>query len=286
MQNSGFSKNKTWNVRGRLVDLSSPKAMGILNVTPDSFFTGSRTLQVGDALTKAEQMLKEGATFLDIGGYSSRPGADDIPADEELARLLPVIKAVVTQFPQALVSVDTFRASVADAALDAGAHIINDITAATGDPHMVDVCLRHQAPIILMHMRGTPQTMTKLAQYDHVATEVIRYLAERVAELTARGVKDLAVDPGFGFAKTAEHSFTLLDQLENFRRLEYPLLAGLSRKSMIWRTLNITADEALNGTTALNTVALLKGADILRVHDVKPAIECIRLVSHLSLSRH
>lgn len=285
MQNSGFSKNNAWNIGGRLVDLSTPKVMGILNVTPDSFFEGSRTAAVADAVQRAVTMVNEGATFLDIGGYSSRPGAQDVPEEEELRRVIPVVEAIAERLPHTLLSIDTFRASVADAALRAGAHIINDISAATADAGMADVCLKHNAPIILMHMRGTPQTMASLTQYEHVTSEVIRYLAQRVKELSQRGVRDFAVDPGFGFAKTADQGFVMLEQFESFNMLGQPVLAGLSRKSMIWRTLGITAAEALNGTTALNTIALMKGADILRVHDVKPAMECIRLVSALSGSR-
>jgi dihydropteroate synthase len=282
MQNSGFSKNKTWNVRGELVDLSTPKVMGILNVTPDSFYEGSRVPAIEQAVTQAEKMVAEGAMFLDIGGYSSRPGATNITVSDERRRVIPVVEAIAQKLPRALISIDTFRPEVADAALQSGAHIVNDITAG-GDPKMAGICLKHSAPIILMHMRGTPQTMATLTEYEQVTTDVIRFLADRVGDLTARGVKDIAVDPGFGFAKTAEQSFTVLDQLENFILLGYPVLVGLSRKSMIWRTLGITAEESLNGTTTLNAIALMKGADILRVHDVKPAMECIRLVGKLQL---
>lgn len=273
------------NCRGRLVDLSRPAVMGILNLTPDSFYAGSRLLgdnQPTDSLLeRAGQMLAEGATFLDIGGYSTRPGAPDVSPTEEADRVLPAIERILNQFPDALLSVDTFRASVARQAVAAGACLVNDVAGGTLDADMFATVAKLGVPYVLMHLRGTPQTMQSLAHYTNVVTEVIDEMQAQLAQLRALGQVDVLLDPGFGFAKTPAQNFNLLNQLEAFSLFEEPLLVGLSRKSTIWRTLNKSADEALNGTTVLNTVALLKGAAILRVHDVREAVEAVTLVGHL-----
>jgi dihydropteroate synthase len=251
--------------------------MGILNVTPDSFFSGSRTVTEKTVLERAEKLLTEGAAILDIGGYSSRPSALDIPTEEEKNRIVPAIKSIVTEFPEAVISVDTFRADVAEEAINAGAAIINDISGGSLDGKMFEVVAKLQVPYILMHMRGTPQTMQSLTQYDNLLPEMLRYFAEKTDTLKRLGVNDIILDPGFGFAKTVEQNYEVLNQLEIFRILELPILAGMSRKSMTYKALGIAPEEALNGTTALNMLALTKGAKILRVHDVKEAVQTIKL---------
>jgi dihydropteroate synthase len=276
-----FHKKTTLNASGKLIDLSTPKVMGIINLTPDSFYADSRQPAVADALQQAEKMLAEGAAFLDLGAYSSRPGADDISVQEETDRLLPVVEALVAKFPDAVLSIDTFRASVAESAVNAGAHIINDISGGQLDENMFATVARLQVPYILMHMKGNPKTMNSLASYDDVFDEVLDYFVERYQQLKNLGVKDVVLDPGFGFAKKPEHGYALLNRMDEFSRLGLPILAGVSRKKMIYGLLDITAAEALNGTTVLNTIALTKGADILRVHDVKPAIEVVKLMGHL-----
>jgi dihydropteroate synthase len=273
-----LNRKSTVNVNGRLIDLSTPTVMGILNITPDSFFTGSRIATVDDALIKAEGFLKAGATFLDIGAYSSRPGAEDVNTDEELSRLIPVIEKLTAEFPEAILSVDTFRAKVANECILAGAHIINDIGAGTLDDTMFETIAQLQVPYIIMHMRGTPQTMQQYAAYDDITLEVIDYFQPKIAALWALGVKDIIIDPGFGFAKKPDHSYKLLNELEDLLLFELPVLVGVSRKSMIYRFLDIPVQDAMNGTTVLNTIALLNGASILRVHDVRAAAECIALV--------
>lgn len=283
-KNTVFQEKKTINAGGRLLDFSEPKVMGILNITPDSFYPDSRTQTVAAALVKAEKMLSDGAAILDIGAYSSRPGASDIPPDEEQARLLPVVAAIKRQFPQAILSIDTFRASVAEASIAEGADIINDISGGELDPLMFETIARLQVPYILMHMRGTPLTMTSLTQYDDIFKEIMQYFSSKLTVLSSLNVHDIILDPGFGFAKTADQNFRLLNNLELFKTTGLPVLAGLSRKKTIWQTLGVSSNEALNGTTVLNTVALMKGADLLRVHDVKEAIEAVKLVSSLSHS--
>jgi dihydropteroate synthase len=281
MQNNGFSTNKTWNVNGRVVDFSTPKVMGILNVTPDSFYDGNRHFDHTAAIKQTEKMVKDGADMIDVGGYSSRPGADDISPDEEAQRVVGIITAIAKEFPGVPISIDTFRSEVGAKALDAGAVIINDITGGDHDPALRKLAVSRRAPYIVMHMRGTPQTMNKLTQYTNVVKEVITVLQKKVHDYQEEGLTDIAIDPGFGFAKTVEQNFGMLSNLEAFALMGRPLLVGVSRKSMIWRTLEIKPEEALNGTTVLNTVALLKGADILRVHDVKEAVECIKLYSRI-----
>ncbi len=272
-----FHKKTTLNAGGKLIDLSTPQVMGIINLTPDSFFEGSRQPAVNDALKQAEKMLSEGATFLDLGAYSTRPGADDISVQEEMDRLLPVVEAIVKNLPHAFLSIDTFRATVAEAAINAGAHIINDISGGQLDEQMFATVAKLKVPYILMHMKGNPKTMTELAVYDDVFNEVLDYFTRRIHQLKQLGVGDIIIDPGFGFAKKPEHGFELLRRLGEFNQLGLPLLAGVSRKKMIYGTLGITADEALNGTTVLNTIALTKGASILRVHDVKEAVQVVML---------
>jgi len=276
-----FHKKVTLNVRGKLIDLSTPKVMGIINLTPDSFYAGSRQPKVNDALQQAEKMLSEGAAFLDLGAYSSRPNADDISVQEETDRLLPVVEAILKTFPDAILSIDTFRSQVAGAAIQAGAHIINDISGGELDKDMFATVARLNAPYILMHMKGNPKTMNQLAVYDDVFSEVFDYFTEKYQQLKALGVTDVILDPGFGFAKKPEHGYALLNRLEEFQALQLPLLVGVSRKRMIYAQLNTTAEEALNGTTVLNTVALVKGAGILRVHDVTAAIQAVKLLQLL-----
>jgi dihydropteroate synthase len=278
MSNELFTTNKTLNCRGELIDLSQPKVMGIINVTPDSFYAGSRQMDLNSVLKQAEKMLAEGATFLDVGGYSSRPGAEDVSLEEESQRVLPAIQAVIKEFPRAFVSVDTFRSSIAQQAVDVGACMVNDISGGELDNQMFSTIAELQVPYVLMHMRGTPQTMTQHTDYEDLIKDIMDYFHPKVYQLRLMGVKDCMVDVGFGFSKTIEQNFTLLNALDYFKMLEKPLLVGLSRKSMIWRTLKTDAEHALNGTTTLHTIALIKGASILRVHDVREAVETIELV--------
>ncbi len=271
----------TINCRGNLIDLSIPKVMGIINVTPDSFYDGGKTFYEKEILKQAEKMLLEGATFLDVGGYSTRPGADEISENEEIRRVVETIESILKNFPEALISVDTFRSEVAKKAIEAGAVIINDVSGGNLDAEMYKTVASLKVPYILMHMRGTPKTMAKLTDYQNVTVEVIKDLAEKFALARAAGINDIIADPGFGFSKTREQSFQLLNNLELFKNLNVPILVGVSRKSMIFKTLDTSPENALNGTTSLNTIALLKGASILRVHDVKEAIECITLFNSL-----
>jgi len=277
-----FEPKQSLNIKGKLIDLSCPKVMGILNITPDSFYSNSRTKSIDEALTKAAQFLHEGATFIDIGGYSSRPGANDISTSEEVDRLVPVVESLVKAFPEAIISIDTFRAKVAAETISAGAHIINDIAAGDMDEQMFETVAKLQVPYMMMHMKGTPKNMQQNPVYDNVLLEVIDYLAKKVAVLKALHVHDVIIDPGFGFGKTIEHNYELLNQLEAFKIFKLPILVGFSRKGMIYKTLGTSAAEALNGTSVLNTIALQKGAGILRVHDVKEAVECVKLVGMLS----
>lgn len=274
----------TLNCKSTLIDLSIPKVMGIINVTPDSFYDGGKTVNDHQILARAQLMLEEGATFLDVGGYSSRPGAVHISETEEMERVIPAISSLMNEFPEALISVDTFRASVAKEAVACGAAMINDISAGLMDKLMLHTVAELQVPYILMHMKGTPQTMRSLTQYEQITRDVVYYFSERLAACRKAGINDLIVDPGFGFSKTAAQSFELLNQLELLRILDLPLLVGVSRKSMIYKTLGVTSEEALNGTTALHAIAVLKGATILRVHDVKEAVECVTLVEKLKAS--
>ena len=265
------------NCKGKLIDFKIPKVMGILNVTPDSFYDGGSYKNEKDILAQAEKMLDDGATFIDVGAYSSRPGAQDIRVEEECARLIPVVNLILKNFPDVLLSIDTFRSKVAQEAVNAGAALINDISAGFLDEAMLTTIAKLQVPYIMMHMRGTPQTMKNLTEYEDVVHEVIFYLSERVAAARALGINDLIVDPGLGFAKTIAQNFELLNATEKLQVLELPILIGLSRKSMITKTLGVDSNSALNGTTALNMIALQKRASILRVHDVKEAVQTVRL---------
>jgi dihydropteroate synthase len=263
-----------------------PKVMGILNITPDSFFDGGKHNSVNDALSQTEKMLAEGATFIDVGAYSSRPGAKHISETEELERILPIVEALVAPFPDILLSIDTFRSTVAKACIEAGAAIINDISAGVMDNNMLPTLAKLQVPYIMMHMQGTPQNMQSNPTYNNVITDIKFYFSEKVAQARALGINDIILDPGFGFGKTIEHNYQLLQGLDIFKTLNLPMLAGISRKSMIYKHLNTTPQNALNATTALNMVALQKGVSILRVHDVKEAVECVNLYNTLENANH
>ena len=270
---------RTIRVNGQLMDLSTPKVMGILNVTPDSFYAGSRKETTSDIVNRVEQIITEGADMIDIGAYSSRSNAEHVSTKEEMARLRKGLEAIREVAPEAIVSVDTFRADVASMCVEEyGAALINDISGGQMDERMFDTVARLDVPYIMMHMQGTPQSMQQHPHYDNLLKEVFLYFAHKVQQLRDLGVKDIILDPGFGFGKTMEHNYELLSHLEEFRIFELPLLVGVSRKSMIYRLLDITPQEALNGTTVLDTICLLKGADILRVHDVKEAVETVRIV--------
>lgn len=269
------------NCKGNLIDLSQQRIMGIINITPDSFYSGSRSTSEKEILNAAERMLNDGADFLDLGAYSSRPGADDISVKEELDRMIPSVELILKNFPEAILSIDTFRAEVAEKSLEAGAAMINDISAGKLDDQMLPMIAQYQVPYIMMHMKGNPQTMKDLNQYEDLLADILFYFSERIQKARDLGINDLIVDPGFGFAKNIEQNYELLSKLELFKNLELPLLIGISRKSMIWKKLGTTASEALNGTTVLNTYALSKGANILRVHDVREAAECIKLTREL-----
>lgn len=267
------------NVNGSLLDLSQPRVMGILNVTPDSFYAGSRTQTEAEIVRRVKQIVSEGAAIIDIGAYSSRPNADNVSSREEMERLRMGLKILFEIQPDAVVSVDTFRADVARMCVEEyGVAIINDIAAGEMDTDMFHTVAALNVPYIMMHMQGTPQSMQQHPHYDNLLKEVFLYFARKVQQLRDLGVKDIILDPGFGFGKTMEHNYELLSHLEEFRIFELPLLVGVSRKSMIYRLLDITPQEALNGTTVLDTICLLKGADILRVHDVKEAVETVRIV--------
>ena len=272
-----FQKKTTLNAGGRLIDLSTPKVMGIIHLTPDSFFAGSRKQNNDAVLQQAKKMFQDGATFLDLGAYSSRPGADDISEQEEIDRLLPAVDVIIQNIPDEVLSVDTFRSRVADLAVKAGAHIINDISGGQLDAKMFVTVARLKVPYILMHMRGNPKTMHQLTNYDDLFGEFYDYFAAKYYQLKQLGIHDVILDPGFGFAKTAEQSYALMNRLQDFNVMQLPTLVGISRKKMIYGQLGLTAEEALNGTTALNTIALTKGANILRVHDVKEAVEAIKI---------
>ncbi|OUR92177.1 dihydropteroate synthase [Flavobacteriales bacterium 34_180_T64] len=252
--------------------------MGILNVTPDSFYDGGMYKNTSELLSQVYIMLKEGATFIDVGAYSSRPNAEDISENTELKRILPIIELILKEFPEALLSIDTFRSKIAKNCIEVGASIINDISGGKLDKNMLQTVANLQVPYIMMHMKGTPQNMQSQTGYDNLVKDILFYFSERIAAARAYGIVDIIIDPGFGFAKTTAHNYELLRQLEILKTLNLPILAGLSRKSMIYKPLKISAKEALNGTSVLNTIALQKGASILRVHDVKEAVECITLL--------
>ena len=272
----------TINCKGRLIDLSKPKVMGILNVTPNSFFDGGKYKNADEIVAQVQKMLSEGATFIDIGAYSSKPNAEFVSVEEEIARIVPIVELLVQQFPDILISIDTFRSEVAEACILKGAALINDISAGKLDDLMLGVVAKYKVPYIMMHMRGTPQTMTIHTQYEDVFKEVLLYFSERIAAARSLGINDLIVDPGFGFAKTLEQNYEVLQKMELFQQLELPILSGISRKSMIYKVLNTNASKSLNGTTTLNTISLVRGASILRVHDVKEAVECVTLFNAMN----
>lgn len=274
----------TLNCRGRLVDLSTPKIMGIINATPDSFYSKSRVATSDDLKIRIEQMIEDGVDIIDIGAYSSRPNAEHISQEEELNRLLPLVEFIRKEYPNLLVSIDTFRAKVADECIQRGADLINDISGGQIEDELLEVIANKEVPYILMHMRGTPQTMMQYTQYEHLANELLLYFSKGIQKAKKAGIKDVIIDPGFGFSKTLEQNYQLLNNLELLNSLEAPLLIGISRKSMISKALNTTAEKSLNGTTALHMIALSKGAKILRVHDVKEAVECVKLHQLLNSS--
>jgi dihydropteroate synthase len=270
------------NVRGNLIDLSVPKVMGIINVTPDSFYKGSRLTEEVEIIRVASQMVDDGADILDVGGYSSRPGAVNITVEEERARVINAIKLINRELPEAIISVDTFRSAIVlEAVLECGASIINDISGGEADKKMFQVVEKLRVPYIMMHMQGVPGTMQKNPVYDDVVADILRWFGERIFRLQSMGVSDIIIDPGFGFGKTTAQNFEILQHLDDFSIAGLPVLVGISRKSMIWKTLEITPEDALNGTSILNTIALLNGADMLRVHDVKEAIQAVKLVEKL-----
>lgn len=273
----------TINCNGQLIDLTIPKIMGILNLTPDSFYDGGIYKNENDILKQVDKMLNEGASFIDIGAYSSRPNATHITESEELQRLIPIIKLVTDAFPHILISIDTFRSEVAKESIKAGACMINDISAGKMDKNMMTTIAKFKVPYIMMHMKGTPQNMQQNISYDHLLKDILFYFSERIALAKSLGIVDMIVDPGFGFSKTTAQNYELLKNLDAFKFLEKPILVGFSRKSMIYKPLNTSAAEALNGTTVLNTLALQKNTSILRVHDVKEAKECIELTQQLNL---
>ncbi|WP_412561886.1 dihydropteroate synthase [Winogradskyella sp. MIT101101] len=272
----------TINCKGKLIDLSTPKVMGILNVTPDSFYDGGTYKDESEILKQVETMLSEGATFIDVGGYSSRPGADEVSEQEELKRVVPVVELILKYFPDTLISVDTFRSEVAKQSIEAGAAMVNDISAGKLDDNMMSTIGKLGVPYIMMHMKGNPQTMQQQTDYDDLLKDINFYFAERITAAHKAKINDIIIDPGFGFAKTLEQNYELLNHMELLQITDQPILAGVSRKSMIYKTLGTTADNALNGTTALHMIALEKGTKILRVHDVKEAVECVTLFNQLN----
>ena len=271
----------TINCKGTLIDLSTPKVMGIVNVTPDSFFDGGKLTNSDEIVVQVEKMLQDGATFIDLGGYSSKPGAEFVSETEELNRVVPIVKLLVEKFPDILLSIDTFRSEVAKQTVENGAAIINDISAGLLDEKMLETVAKLQVPYIMMHMKGTPKTMQSLANYDDLLKEMNFYFSERIAKARNFGLNDIIIDPGFGFAKTLEHNYELLQNLELLQFHDLPILAGISRKSMIYKTLETSPEDALNGTTFLHAFCLQKGSNILRVHDVKEAVECVKLMCRL-----
>ncbi|NDV43536.1 dihydropteroate synthase [Flagellimonas sediminis] len=271
----------TINCKGDLIDLATPKVMGILNLTPDSFFDGGSYKGESAILKRVESMLNDGATFVDMGAYSSRPGAEHVPEVEELKRMIPIVKLILKHFPETLISIDTFRSKVAEESIVHGAAIINDISAGNLDENMFATIAKFQVPYIMMHMKGTPQSMQKEAIYEDLIKDLRYYFSEKIAQTTQLKINDVIIDPGFGFAKTTGQNYTLLNHLDLFQTFGLPLLIGLSRKSMIYKILGSTPQEALNGTTTLHTIALLKGANIIRAHDIKEAVECVKLVEAL-----
>lgn len=274
----------TINCKGKLIGLDEPKVMGILNITPNSFYDGGRYKSDTDFLNQAEKMLNDGASFLDLGAYSSKLGAEFVSVEEEIQRLLPILELLLKEFPEVLISIDTFRAAVAKAAIDSGATLINDISGGMLDDAMLQTVGELQVPYIMMHMRGTPNTRQQFTQYNDLVGDILYYFSERIATAKTHNIKDIIIDPGFGgFSKTVSQNYELMRKLELFAILELPLLVGISRKSMIYKLLESSPNEALNGTTVLNTIAVQKGAKILRVHDVKEAVETLQILNKILL---
>ncbi len=274
---------KSINCKGKLIDLENPKVMGILNLTPDSFYDGGKYRSEKEILLQTEKMIAEGATFIDIGAYSSRPGAKHIGEEEELSRLIPVLEIILQRFPTILISVDTFRSKVAQLSIETGACIINDISAGNLDHQMFTTIAKLQVPYIIMHMKGNPKNMQNKVDYDHLINDIIYYFSKKINELRALNVNDIIIDIGFGFSKTLDQNYELLANLNLFKNLELPILTGISRKSMLYKYLNTTSAKALNATTVANTIALQQGSNILRVHDVKEAIETIKILEKSNL---
>ncbi|MEQ8217898.1 MAG: dihydropteroate synthase [Arenibacter sp.] len=272
----------TINCKGNLLDLSTPRVMGIINITPDSFYDGGKYKDETEIIAQVETMLANGASFIDIGAYSSRPGADLVGESEELARIIPILKLLLKTFPDILISIDTYRSRVADECLSLGAAIINDISAGNLDPNMLEIVGKHRAPYIMMHMKGTPGTMQGMTNYENLLGEILYYFSEKVALARAAGINDIIIDPGFGFAKTLEQNYEILKKFNLLHTMDLPILTGVSRKSMIYRLLETTPKNALNGSTALHMYSLTKGSHILRVHDVKEAMECIHLFNAIN----
>ena len=280
-----LNKTRYINIGGKLLDLQTPRIMGILNITPDSFYKGSRYISEGDIIRTAAKMLGDGADILDVGGYSSRPGAIDISPEEEKKRVLKAIKLISTELPGSVISIDTFRSEIAlEAVNECGARIINDISGGEADKNMFEIVRKVNVPYILMHMQGTPRNMQKNPVYYDIIADILKWFGERIVRLRSLGAKDIIIDPGFGFGKTVDQNFEMLNRLGDFSVAGLPVLAGVSRKSMIWKTLETTPDESLNGTSVLNAVALMNGADILRVHDVKEAVQAVKLIEMIRRS--
>jgi len=271
------------NCKGKLIDLDHPKVMGILNLTPDSFYDGGKYRSEKDFLLQTEKMITEGATFIDIGAYSSRPGAQHISEEEEIARLIPVLEIILQKFPAILISIDTFRSKVAKLGIETGACMINDISAGNLDDQMFETIAKLQVPYIIMHMKGNPKNMQEQTSYNNLINDIIYYFSKKINELRALNVNDIIIDPGFGFSKNTNQNYELLGNLNLFKNLGLPILTGISRKSMLYKYLNITSAEALNATTIANTIALQQGSNILRVHDVKEAMEAIKILDKSNL---
>ena len=273
----------TIKIKGELINFSVPKIMGILNVTPDSFYDGGKYNSEKKILDQVEKMISSGADIIDVGGYSSRPGAKEISIENELSRVIPIIQLISKRFPNIIISVDTFRSTVANQAVNSGAHMINDISAGNLDSNMFKTVSKLDVPYILMHMRGSPKNMMNNTNYDNILNEIKNYFSERISKAKLEGVNDIIIDPGFGFSKTKEQNYKLMNRLEVLKEFKTPIVVGISRKSMIYKTLDTTPDKALNGSTILHTISLLKGANILRTHDVLEAMECVKIIRQLNL---
>ena len=272
----------TISLREKLMDFSVPKIMGILNITPDSFYDGGRYNSKDKIQKQIEKMIISGADIIDVGGYSSRPGAKDISIEDELNRVIPVIKIIKKKFPETIISIDTFRSQIASEAIISGADIVNDISGGNLDSNMFQTVSKHKVPYILMHMRGKPENMMSKTNYENLTKDICKYFSQRIDKAKSCGVNDIIIDPGFGFSKTTQQNYELLNNLEFFKEFQIPIIIGISRKSMIYKTLNTTPEKALNGSSVLHTIGLMKGANILRTHDVKEAVECVKIVGQLN----